>query len=362
MDSLTQIVLGAAVSVAVSGRRIGPRKAALLGAGLGTLPDLDVLISHGDAVSDFILHRGWSHSLLVHATLTPLIAEGLMRAFSGLREHRVTAYLTVFLCLATHALLDAMTVYGTQLLWPLTNTPYGIGSVFIIDPLYTLPLAIAAVWALLRRDWSARAGRITAVALTLSSLYLGWSLAAQQIADGKAREVLAQAGLTAGKLLATPMMPFNTLFWRTIAIDGNRYYNIYQPLFAGTDAARIHIHPRLAETGPCLDTIPSGAAVAVFSKGYYRTFMDDSGLRIADLRMGVTPSFVFDFRVAVPDGARWKAIMPERVRNARSASGDIGWLLDGMRGGNGVRPAEAASLFDPATPVLAALPETLSCG
>lgn len=361
MDSLTQIVLGAAVSVAVAGRRIGPRKAALLGAGLGTLPDLDVLIRHGDAVSDFILHRGWSHSILVHAAVTPLIAEGVMRAFRGLREHRVTAYLTVFLCLATHALLDAMTIYGTRLLWPLTDTPFGIGSIFIIDPLYTLPLAVATVWCLLRRDWSLRAGRVTSIALALSTLYLGWSMVAQQIADGKARKVLAEAGLKAEKVLATPM-PFNTLFWRTIAIDGSRYYNIYQPLFAGTDSARIHVHPRLAAIGPCLDKIPSGAAVAAFSKGYYRTFRDEKGLRIADLRMGVTPSFVFDFRIASTDGNTWKTIMPERVRNARSAPGDIGWLLDGMFGGNTVHPSEAASLFDPAVPLLTALPETPSCG
>ncbi|MEO9900155.1 metal-dependent hydrolase [Nisaea sp.] len=358
---MTQIVLGAAVSVAVSGRRIGPRKAALLGAGLGTLPDLDVLVRHGDAVSDFILHRGWSHSLLVHAVVTPLIAEAAMRAFSGLREHRVTAYLTVFLCLATHALLDAMTVYGTRLLWPLDDTPYGVGSIFIIDPLYTLPLAVATVWALLRRDWSPRVGRVTAVALALSTLYLGWSLVAQQIVDGKARQALANAGLNAEKILATPM-PFNTLFWRTIAIDGSRYYNVYQPLFAETDAAQIHVHPRLAETGPCLDMVPSGAAVAAFSKGYYRTFIDESGFRIADLRMGVTPSFVFDFRVASAEGDTWKTIMPERVRNARSAAGDIGWLLNGISGGSMIRPAEAASILDPSAPLLAALPETQSCG
>lgn len=361
MDSLTQIVLGATVSVAVAGRRIGPRKAALLGAGLGTLPDLDVLVRHGDAVSDFILHRGWSHSLLVHAAITPLIAEGVMRAFSGLREHRITAYLAVFLCLATHALLDAMTVYGTRLLWPLDDTPFGAGSIFIIDPLYTLPLAVTTVCCLLRREWSPRAGRVTAVALTLSTLYLGWSLVAQQIADGKAREVIANTGLRTEKVLTTPM-PFNTLFWRTIAIDGSRYYNIYQPLFAGTDSARIHLHPRLAEAGPCLDTIPSGAAVAAFSKGYYRTFRDEAGLRIADLRMGVTPSFVFDFRIASPDGDGWKVILPERIRNTRSAPGDISWLLDGMSGGDMIRPAEAASIFDPSTPLLAALPETPGCG
>ena len=43
MDSLTQIVLGAAVGEAVAGRKLGA-KAALWGAIGGTLPDLDVFL------------------------------------------------------------------------------------------------------------------------------------------------------------------------------------------------------------------------------------------------------------------------------------------------------------------------------
>ena len=46
MDSLTQVVLGSAVGYAVLGNKIG-RKAALWGAALGTLPDLDVFIPYG---------------------------------------------------------------------------------------------------------------------------------------------------------------------------------------------------------------------------------------------------------------------------------------------------------------------------
>jgi hypothetical protein len=44
MDSLSQLALGAAVSVAVMGRRTAVWKAALWGGVLGTLPDLDSLL------------------------------------------------------------------------------------------------------------------------------------------------------------------------------------------------------------------------------------------------------------------------------------------------------------------------------
>ncbi len=41
------------------------RKALLVGAMLGTLPDLDVFIDFGDAVRNFTYHRGFSHSLFI---------------------------------------------------------------------------------------------------------------------------------------------------------------------------------------------------------------------------------------------------------------------------------------------------------
>ncbi|MBO6510809.1 MAG: metal-dependent hydrolase, partial [Roseibium sp.] len=44
MDSITQFVLGAAVSTACLGKTLGPRKAALIGGVLGTVPDLDVFL------------------------------------------------------------------------------------------------------------------------------------------------------------------------------------------------------------------------------------------------------------------------------------------------------------------------------
>ena len=64
MDSLSQIVLGASVQGAILGKYQG-RKAYLYGAMLGTLPDLDVLISYGDPISNMTYHRGFSHSLIV---------------------------------------------------------------------------------------------------------------------------------------------------------------------------------------------------------------------------------------------------------------------------------------------------------
>ena len=71
MDSLTQLTFGAACGEAVLGKKIG-RKALVWGAVLGTLPDLDVFIPLGGPVNDFVYHRGFSHSLILLALLSPM--------------------------------------------------------------------------------------------------------------------------------------------------------------------------------------------------------------------------------------------------------------------------------------------------
>ena len=147
MDSVTQFTLGAVVSSALIGRHIGFRKAAIIGGLVGTVPDLDTFIPSADPVEKFISHRGPSHSIIIQALATPLFAEPLVRLFDALKDHRVRTYVAVYLMFATHALLDAMTIHGTKLLWPLTDMPFGVGSVFIIDPAYTLPLLAVTLWA-----------------------------------------------------------------------------------------------------------------------------------------------------------------------------------------------------------------------
>ncbi|MDG1145628.1 MAG: metal-dependent hydrolase, partial [Flavobacteriales bacterium] len=64
MDSLTQIVLGAAVGELVLGKKIGNR-AMVWGAVGGTIPDLDVLGKFFlTNIDNLAFHRGFSHSIL----------------------------------------------------------------------------------------------------------------------------------------------------------------------------------------------------------------------------------------------------------------------------------------------------------
>ena len=110
MDSVTQAALGACIAGAVAGKTLG-RSAVLTGALLGTLPDLDVVIDYGTAVANFTQHRGFSHSLLILAPLSVLIAWALWRWQPKVSFQRWL--LLVGLILITHPILDVFTTYGT---------------------------------------------------------------------------------------------------------------------------------------------------------------------------------------------------------------------------------------------------------
>ena len=71
MDSLSQIALGSAVGIAVMGRRTALWKAALWGGIVGTLPDLDAFIDHGDPISNMTLHRAERHAVFWQTLAAP---------------------------------------------------------------------------------------------------------------------------------------------------------------------------------------------------------------------------------------------------------------------------------------------------
>ena len=230
MDSISQAALGSAVVLATMGRRTAAWKAALWGAVAGTLPDLDALIDHGDALLNMVLHRAESHSLFYLALLSAPLG-WLVARLQGEQEHWPRWWLALALALLTHPLLDVLTIYGTQLLQPFTDYPYGVGSMFIIDPLYTLPLLVGVVAALRSRQGL----RWNQAGLVLSTAYLGWSLLAQQHVRGVLEESLRAQNLPSSQVLVTPA-PFSTVLWRAVAMGPEHYHEAY--LRVGRDSCK----------------------------------------------------------------------------------------------------------------------------
>ena len=352
MDSVTQFTLGAAIGVAALSPTLGVRKAAVIGGALGTLPDLDVLVPFDDPIDTFTLHRGPSHSFYLHALFAVPIGEGLRRLFTGLRAlARWQVYAVVLAVFWSHALIDLITVYGTRVLWPLPPDAFGVGSMFIIDPIFTLPMLVLTIWAVIGMGWNARARRATWGTLTFTAAYLGWSMLAQQWASQRALTALADAPPPREVLaLATP---FNTGFWRVIALYDDRYLNVYVPLFGGPEDIVVHAHPRTAAV--CLDDATDRDRLVAFADGYVRTDVENGELVVSDLRMGLTGGYVFRFAIADVDGTTAVAKPPQRrdsLTGQRAFDGDWDWLIGGFLGRPGIRPVEAAARLSPAAEIV----------
>ena len=329
MDSVSQIALGSAVTMGIMGRRTAAWKAALWGGAVGTLPDLDVLIDHGDDLLNMVLHRAESHSLLFLSLLSPLLAWGVARLYGqvALFWHWTLA---LWAALFTHPLLDTMTVYGTQLLQPFSDYPYGVGSVFIIDPAYTVPLVMGVVIALCLQDDTRIGLRWNAAGLLLSTSYLAWSVAAQLHVERIAQASLQQAGIPAQGLLVTPT-PFNTILWRLVAITPQAYHEGFYSLMDEQPTVRWTAYPRGTELVVPDQRAESVARLAAFSHGFYSlAAMPNGHLRITDLRMGQEPRYVFSFDLGPPNAVN---TTPARQISQRPEIGPaLRWLWDRLRG------------------------------
>ena len=307
MDSVSQIALGSAVAIAVMGRSTAVWKAALWGAVAGTLPDLDVFIDYGSALANMVNHRGNSHSLLYLLVFSVGLGGGIARLHGESHQWR-RWWLAMALVLLTHPILDWFTVYGTQLLRPFSSQAYGLGSIFVVDPLYTLPLLVGVVLALWRKSFAGLRGN--QIGLLLSSLYLAWSVLAQQHVTSIAQASLAAqrsaAQRGAAQRIAAPQLlvtatPLNTLLWRAVALGDTHYWEGYYSLL---DKDREMVWTR-HERGAALQALyapqtPAVRQLADFAQGYVKLEQEGDGLYLSDLRMGSEGRYNFRFFLGSP--------------------------------------------------------------
>jgi len=311
MDSITHLFLGGAIVAAIAPRH--HRRAALLaGAVLNTLPDLDVfpLALCDDPVVRMTWHRSATHSWLV----LPMVAWAIwafFRARGGrVAEAPVRWWWAIFLCLMAHPLIDAFTVYGTQLFWPLPMRPIMWSSLFIIDPLFTLPWLVACVVA-----WSARerllAQRALVAGIALGIAYVGWSLVAKALVERAADRSLAAIGLAGAPRFSVPA-PLNTLLWRVVAMTPDGYVEGERSLVADAGPMRLRAHASDLHALATVRQFPSVARLLWFDHGFAKAWRHDGQLVVADLRMGSEPDYAFRFVVARQVGDGWTALQPPR--------------------------------------------------
>ena len=293
MDPLTQASIGAAAAAIVC-RKAETRHALLLGALAGAAPDLDVLIrSETDPLLALQYHRHFTHALLI----APLIGLLMAVLFKGLFfwKHYRYRRLALFGMMGaiTHGLIDACTSYGTLLYWPISHHRESWDIISIIDPIFTLPLALLTVIAFVFRR-----PRFAQYAVALCLIYLSLGSYQRGQATQFAAQIAEERGHESEELSVRPSLA-NILLWRIVYRSGDQYH---------VDALRTTPFSDPKQyPGSIVDAFSEESAQIIapedsvladdierfrfFSQGYLYRYSDDVNV-VADLRYAMFPDSI----------------------------------------------------------------------
>ncbi len=318
MDSLTQIVLGAAVGEAVLGRKVG-NKAMLYGAIAGTIPDLDIFASHfTDVVTSLEIHRGFTHSFLFAALFAPVLGY-LVSLYEKSANWKQWSWL-LFFGFVTHSLLDAHTTWGTQLFWPF-DLRVAYKNIFVIDPLYTLPLMIGVILAMNQKISSPKRKKYNRLGLIISSSYLLLTIFLKGITYLKFEEALKKQGIAYSEMETKPTA-LNSVLWSANVKTSNSfligYYSLFdtQPITFAEYSKNHHLLGNLRNKGKIIRMIK-------ITNGWYTISEENGELNFNDLRYGTlsldsaATNFVFSYKIKKQNEALTFTEKPKGSRDAK---------------------------------------------
>lgn len=348
MDSLTQIVLGAAMGEAVLGKKIGNR-AMVWGALAGTIPDLDVIGNLWmDKVDALAFHRGISHSFFFAITATFILAFFTSRLYRWKNKHWVEFSIgAIFFCLimmfitgitymssksilasvipvsvmgyglyrmygdfivdkkdfseptmkqwrwmwfvalVTHPILDSFTQYGTQLLAPFSDYRAAISNISVADPAYT----ILFLMGLISASFFARSDRkrqiLNWIGIGLSSIYMIWTLFNKSHTNDVMVETLDKMEVTYTKFTTSPSI-LNNLLWSGTAESDSVYYQGLYSMLDKEKTFKLNSVPKNHEL--IADAMPDDRTINIlkwFSDGFYTILVRKDGrIQFNDMRFG----------------------------------------------------------------------------
>lgn len=332
MDSLTQVLLGAAVGEAALGKKIG-NKALLWGAIGGTIPDLDVIFMRiMDLATGLDMHRGFSHSIAFAVLLAPALGWAVHWLYRKKGEATWKQWSWFFfLTIVTHPILDNFTTWGTEFFWPAWNHKVAFNSIFVVDPLYTVPLLVTCTWVLFLKRTRPKRRRVNNWGLIISSAYLGFTLIAKAVSNNTFEKAWEAQGYAIERYMSKPT-PMNTVLWMAIAERENDFLIGYSAL---TDDAGYTIPFKSYAKGhallePYLENEELQTLLRL-TKGYYLVEQEDAQtFLIRDLRFGLNKvehseeaGFIFTYIMKVKDDGTLHFERPAPEIAIRKAFGEL---------------------------------------
>lgn len=295
----------------------------LYGAIAGTIPDLDVLVKNfTDTITATEAHRGFSHSIVFCLMASPLL--GFIVNKIERKKNlgwKPWAWL-FFLGLVTHPLLDMFTTWGTQLFWPF-DVRLAFNSIFVIDPLYTIPLLGCVIYAMCLKRESSRRCKIILTGIIWSSSYLLLTVVLKFIAFKKFEKALATQNIKYSEISTRPA-PFNTILWNA-NVDTQGAYLTADYSFFDAQPITFEKFPKNRTEEP---NFKSAAArknlerLKDITQGWYLMEQKNEKWYFYDLRFGRMPikagkqEFVFAYRLETVNNTLTATETEKNMNNA----------------------------------------------
>ncbi len=219
MDPVTQGIVATTAAQTYS-KKNNIIIASVIGFLAGLAPDIDIFItSNTDPLLFLEYHRQFTHSLFfipIGSLICTIIFYYLFTKRFSFSFKDTYIYSTIGY--ATHGIIDSFTTYGTQLLWPFTNERFAWNTVSVIDPLFTLPVIILCVWALIKND-----KKYSFYAITWMLIYQLVGFVQKDRAEDIIYDYAKLKGHNIQNIEAKPSFA-NIVVWKVIYSDDTNFY------------------------------------------------------------------------------------------------------------------------------------------
>ena len=290
MDPFTQGVVGA-VAAQQKAKNQNTLIPAIFGFFAGMAADLDVLIrSSSDPILALEFHRQFTHSLIFIPIGGLICALFFYYVFAKkLNISFWQIYLFSSLGYLTHAFIDSCTSYGTQLFWPFSDYRVSFDIISIIDPLFTIPLFILVILAIIKK-----AKIFSRLAILWIFVYLMFGYIQHERAIKIGQQLALDRGHKFNVIEAKPSFA-NLLVWKIIYSTDKFFYvdavrvGFGEKIFTGSKIEKLNIEKSFPWLDKNSQQYKDIERFKWFSDGYVAV-SNKFANRIIDIRYSMAPN------------------------------------------------------------------------
>lgn len=337
MDSVSHIVIGAAIGETLLGKKIG-RWGMLLGAIAKSVPDFDLFYTGlSDPRAYMCEHRAHTHSLFIEALYAIPIAWLLVKLFKNkVSFGRMLVFMLA--CLWGHSLLDWCTNFGTQLLLPFSNENYTLNTLAIVDLLFTLPMLTVILIALFHRKNTARRNKLAQAALIYCFVYLGFTFFNKVRAEQIVQESIVENKLPVTAHMTNPTM-LNNVLWYSVGSNDSTVFIGEFSLLHSQNPITWHSYPRNLHLMEQCKSKKDVAILQWFSDPYTIAEANGDTLNVYAVKFGRTnmqeseleKTFIFHYKLYQKKGEEMMGMEQANEKNTNFKEGFVD-LWERIRG------------------------------